>query len=51
MRQGLYPAPGIVSSALGYDQATTPAQEQAGTAKTGYVPTLGAGPWPAVITP
>jgi pimeloyl-ACP methyl ester carboxylesterase len=51
VRHGLYPAPGIVSSALGYDQATTPAQEKAGTAKTGYVPTLGAGPWPAVIAP
>jgi hypothetical protein len=51
VRKGLYPAPGIVSSALGYDQATTPAQEKAGTAKTGYVPTLSAGPWPAVIAP
>lgn len=51
VRQGLYPAPGIVSSALGYDQATTPALEKAGKAKTGYVPTLGAGPWPAVIAP
>ena len=46
-----YPSPGIISTAFGYDQATTPAQEAAGTAKTGYVPTLGAGPWPAKITP
>jgi pimeloyl-ACP methyl ester carboxylesterase len=45
-----YPSPGIVATAFGYNQASTPAEETAGTAKTGYVPTLGAAAWPAKIT-
>ena len=50
VRGAEYPSPGIVASAFGYDQATTPAEEVAGTARTGYVPTLGAGAWPAKVT-
>ncbi|HEY2042787.1 MAG TPA: hypothetical protein VGH11_08925 [Jatrophihabitans sp.] len=36
----------FAATALGYDPASTPAQQAAGTAKTGYQPALEAGAWP-----
>ena len=50
VRGGQYPSPGAIDSAFDFNQATSPAEQAAGTAKTGYVPTLGAGPWPAKVT-
>lgn len=47
VRYGQYPSPGAVFSVFGYDPATSPAEQAAGTAKSGYSPLAGAGPWPA----
>jgi alpha-beta hydrolase superfamily lysophospholipase len=50
VRHGQYAGPGAVNHVFGYNPATTPAEQAAGTAQTGYSPITTAGPWPAANT-